>query len=259
VSLIFLLISTIDRFFIKHFCSIDELGIYALGIRFSSLANLLLITPFNLVWLPFALSIEKEPDSGKVYSTVLTYFLFLSLFLALAISLLAPDVIRAISPQSYWGNYRFISLLTHAAAVYIVNRNVGIGISLRERTELHLYASILALGTSIACNLVLVPRLGIDGAAISNLASFLVMAVFTFFISRKVYPIAYETRRLVHQSAIFGTLLIASFAVSTSSLWLSFLLKILMIAGFPFLLFITGFFNPAEIRKIKGILKSRMP
>ena len=259
VSLIFLLINTLDRFFIKHFCALDELGIYSLGTRFSGLLQLLLVTPFNLVWLPFALSIEKQPNSKEVYSSVLTYFLFLSLLLALTISLLTPDVIRIISPQSYWGSYRFVSLLSLSAVFFIINRNVGIGISIREKTEFHLFAASVSLVANIGANYLLIPHLGIMGAAISNLASLAIMVSITFFVSQRMYPIRYEFGRLLHQGGLFAGLLLICFHVSIDSIAFSLLFKMFMIACFPLLLYITGFFNRAEINRVKGILKSSFP
>jgi len=258
VSLIFLLLNGIDRFFIKHFCSLDELGVYALGSRFSGLLNLFLITPFSLVWLPFALSLEKDPKHKEIYSTVLTYFLFLSCLLSLAIAMLTPEVIRIISPESYWGDYRFVILLTFSAIFFVLNRNLGIGISLKEKTEYHMFAAILALGINAGLNYLLVPILGINGAAISNMAAFVGMMVFTFMVSKRIYPIRYECRRILHLLLVFLAILFGSLSVSVESLGASILIKLLLIGCFPLCLYLTRFLKPMEIDRVKQILKSRL-
>ena len=122
-----------------------------------------------------------------------------------------------------------------------------------------MFASLIALAANIGLNFLLVPFLGITGAAVSNTASMFLLVLFTFFISRKIYPIRYEYGRLIHQSTFFLALLLLSFLISIDSIGLALLLKAFLIACFPLTLYLTGFFNQAEINKIKGILRSNFP
>jgi O-antigen/teichoic acid export membrane protein len=257
VSLTFNLIGSLDRFFIQHFRSPEELGIYALGVRFVTLLNLLLITPFSLAWLPFAFSLEKESNSKGVYSSVLTYFLLIGLMMGLLICLLTPEVIRLISPEAYWGNYRFVVPLTLGTIALGVYRNVALGIALKEKTVLVMIAGLAALGTNIVLNYIFVPTFGVMGAAASNLIAYAVLALTTLGYAQRLYYIRYEYGRLLHQVLVFLAVLTISFRFQGYSLWVRTGLKLVLIGCFPVLLYVTGFFHRDELSAIRSSLARR--
>ena len=257
VSLTFNLIGSLDRFFIQHFCSAEELGIYALGVRFVTLLNMFLVVPFSLAWLPFAFSVEKKPDSKRIYSTVLTYFLFVGLFMGLVVSLLTPDVIRMISPESYWGDYRFVILLTLGMITLGVYRNVLLGIAIKEKTKFVMVASLASLGANVVLNYLLVPAFGIWGAAVNNLISYTVLAGITFLYAQRLYPIRYAYGRLLHLLVAFFAVLAFSFIVQSGSFLLNIGIKIALICGFPLLLYVTRFFHRDELSAIRSAMEKR--
>ena len=37
-----------DRYFVKHFCSLSDVGIYSLGYKFGFILSVIVIHPFNL-------------------------------------------------------------------------------------------------------------------------------------------------------------------------------------------------------------------
>jgi len=257
-SVTFLLINSMDRFFIKHYCGMEELGIYALGFRFVSILTIFLINPFNMAWLPFALSIEKDKNAKEVYANVLIYFLFLGLFMALLITLFTPEVVKLISPQSYWGNYHFVSILCVAYLFFGLFHNIKIGIAIKEKTQIFLITSLCALGVNALLNMLLVPRFHLAGAAFSNLGAYLTLFGMTFYFSQRIYAIVYNPWRIFMLATVFGFILALTFVVRIDSLALSLLVKTGLLACFPTALLLLGFFTKSEIRRFKSLLGQRV-
>ena len=252
-SITFLLINSMDRFFIKYYCTPDELGMYALGFRFVSLLTIFLINPFNLAWLPFALSIEKNENAKDIYANVLIYFLLVGLVLALVIILFAPEVIRLMAPPSYWGSYRFLVFLVLAYLVFGLYQNVRIGISITEKTHYYLFGSFGALGVNFILNSLLVPRFHLLGAAWSNLGAYLTLFFVVFFLSMKTYFIRYDYRRIFLQSSVFFVILLLSLFVSGEPLVFRIAAKTFLLFLFPLSLYFFGFYTRAEVHRIKSL------
>lgn len=87
-NILFLITSTSDRFFLNQFSTSSDLGLYGYGVKFASLMNILIITPFFLGFNPIRWEIYSRPDSCEVFSRLYTvllssllifYFIFTSL------------------------------------------------------------------------------------------------------------------------------------------------------------------------------------
>ena len=74
--------------------SLTESGLYSMGYKFGSIISLLVVTPFQLGWVPVAYSVAENRDMRTTYARVLTYFSFVAMFASLAVSLLSKDVLR---------------------------------------------------------------------------------------------------------------------------------------------------------------------
>ncbi len=89
-----------DRFFLAHLASLDEVGLYELGVRIAS-AMVLLLTAFRMAWPAFAYSIEDDDEAKRTYAFVLTYLVLVATWLALALGLLAPWLVRLLTPPQF--------------------------------------------------------------------------------------------------------------------------------------------------------------
>ena len=81
------------------------------------------------------------------------------------------------------------------------------------------------------------------------------MALALFLANRAVYPIDYETFRILKIAAAGGMIFAASFLVTSSRLGVEFLLKSFLLAGFFGVLFGLRFFQPGEFRAFAQALR----
>ncbi|MCE9627556.1 MAG: oligosaccharide flippase family protein [Candidatus Eisenbacteria bacterium] len=199
------IIGSVDRWALQHFASLDEVGTYALAIKFFAVVTMG-VSAFQLAFMPFAFARAQDPEAPRLYARVLGLYVAIATAGALAVGLLAPLGIQLLATQDYAAASRPALWLAFAAvaqgAYYVAA--LGINLSLRNRL-LGLSAGGAAL-LAAAANLVLVPRLGAEGAAMATCAGYVTSAVLTYVISQRVYPLPYRGARLAALFAVGVTL-----------------------------------------------------
>ncbi len=234
-----------DRFFIAKFKGQAAVGYYSVGVRIAS-ASLLLLAAFRLAWPAFAYSIEDESEAKRTYGYVLTYLLFVSCWLAVILGLLAPWLVRLLTgrPEFYAGA-RVVPVLAFSVAALGGYTVVAIGLGRARKTQFNWVVTGAAAVIDVALNLVLVPRFGIIGAAISGAAAYTSMFVFMSLYSVRVYPIPYQWRRV----ALLAATAVGLVAVG-KSLHVPLAGALLLAAAYPLILLPLGFYLPAERRRL---------
>jgi O-antigen/teichoic acid export membrane protein len=248
-------VSLADRYFLKAYRTLDEVGIYSVGASFG-LALRLFLSAFEFAWTPFFLGVMREPDAKRIYSTVSTYVLALLVLLVAAVCAMAPDLVRlATTPRFHPGAIvtPWIALGVMFQGVYLVG---SIGLVITKRTTRYPLATGLAAVTSLSFNVWLIPRYGMLGAAWANAIAYGTLAAVTVGFSWHLYPIPYEWGRLLRVS-IAG---VAAYAAATGILPQStpalpglFLRGLLTAVVYALVLWVSGFFHAGELRVLRDI------
>lgn len=243
-----------DRYFLEHFSNLQEVGLYALGCKLAAIMTLV-IGAFQLSWGPFLFSIEKEKNAREIYSRILTHFLLVMGLLSLGLSIFAKELVMLLSTPTYFDAHRVVSLIALAYLLHGVYVVVGVGINLKNKT---IYFPIV-IGMVAILNLVLnylfIPKYGMMGAAVATLISYFFMVLGIYWSSRKYYPINYEWMRIGKITLVWLGLYIVAAVAKFRTFSEELLLKSLLLATYPVLLFFMRFFTPGELTKLKQITR----
>ena len=150
-----------DRFFLNHFAGIEEVGRYEIGVRIAS-AMVLLITAFRTAWPAFAYSIDDEAEAKRTYAYVLTYLVAVASWLALALGLLSPWLVRLLATPDYYEGGRVVALLAFGGVAYAAYIVMAIGVGRAKRTQFNWVIAGGAALVSVALNLAARARLRDD-------------------------------------------------------------------------------------------------
>ncbi|HSE96790.1 MAG TPA: polysaccharide biosynthesis C-terminal domain-containing protein, partial [Blastocatellia bacterium] len=203
----------------------------------------------------------KEEGAEEYYSRVLTYIVFVSMFLALGVAAVAGDGLQLKGSRGYWPAAEIIPLLSLSAVFDSASRVLNIGTTLKKRTIFAPLVLVAALGVNIGLNFILIPRYGVMGATLATLLSFIIFCALRFWSSNLFIKIRYEWGR-VFTIVIIGAVLIATFYLldfargatrAPSILYLSLGVKTLLALSFPFLLYLLRFYDEKERRRIAEI------
>ncbi len=228
-----------DRFFLVHLASIEEVGLYEIGVRIAS-AMVLLLTAFRMAWPAFAYSIEDDGEAKRTYAFVLTYLVVVASWLALALGLLAPWLVRLLTQPEFYEGERVVAPLAFGGMAYAAYIVMAIGVGRAKRTQFNWAITGLAAVVNVALNLILIPAYGIMGAAVATVVAYVVMFLGMTWYAQRVFPVPYQWRRVLTAVAAAVGLLLLGEAVGGLAAALALTL------AYPLALLLLGFFLPEE-------------
>jgi O-antigen/teichoic acid export membrane protein len=168
--------------------------------------------------------------------------------MSLALAVLAPWLVDLFAPK---GNFArsadAVPLLCFATAAYSGYSVLAIGIGRTRQTQYNWIVTGIAAAVAIGLNLALIPPYGMMGAAVATLAAYLVLFVGMWLNSRRVYPVPYQWRRVITLSAVAAGLAVLGGVVG------SLPLAIALIVAYPLALFPLGFYQPAELARLRRL------
>jgi O-antigen/teichoic acid export membrane protein len=238
-----------DRLFLARLADTTEVGLYSVGVRIAS-AMVLMITAFRLAWPAFAYSIHDDREARRTYAFVLTYVVLVTTWVATALALLSPWLVRWIAAPAFESASRVVGPLAFAAVAFAGYIVVAIGVGRAKRTQFNWVVTGAAAAINIALNLLLIPPYGMMGAAIATIAAYSTMFFGMVWWSQRVYPIAYQWRRIVTAAAT-GAALVAIAKLAGGGLPVAAALAL----AYPLVLLPLGFYLPAERKAIGGRLR----
>jgi len=239
-ALALIIVNFSDRFFLVHLDGLDEVGLYEIGVRLAS-AMVLLLTAFRMAWPAFAYSIEEDAEAKRTYAFVLTYLVVVASWLALALGLLAPWLVRLLTQPQFYEGSRVVPLLAFGTVAYAAYIVMAIGVGRAKRTQFNWAITGIAAALNAVLNVILIPPYGMMGAAIATAAAYCAMFVAMTWHAQRIFPTPYQWRRVVTATAAAVGLLLAGKALDGG-----LALTLLLVAVYPLVLLPLGFLLPAE-------------
>jgi O-antigen/teichoic acid export membrane protein len=237
-----------DRFFLVKLTDAHEVGLYSIGVRLAS-GIVLLLTAFRMAWPAFAYSIEDDREAQRTYSFVLTYVVYVCCWLALALGLLAPWILRLITTPPFYPAENVVAPLAFGVAAFGASVVVQIGTGRSRQTRANWLVTGLAAVLNIALNLILIPPYGRMGAAIATVASYVLLFVVMAWRAQAVFRVPYQWRRV----ATLGLVAVA-LTVLGKSIDAPLALALALTAAYPLVLAPLGFYLPAERKRLRRLL-----
>lgn len=179
------------RYFVQYYDATSEVGLYQVASSVAAVVALL-TSAFQLAWGPFAMSIHKQAQARDVYAAALLAYAWLTCMVGTGLSLLAPEAIRLVATEAYLGASTAVAYLAFGYIMVGLGYIAALGPSLAKTTRPIGVAITCAALLNLGLNLVLVPRMGKEGAALSTLLSQAVVPVYVFYRSQQLYHIHYR-------------------------------------------------------------------
>ncbi len=228
--------------------ALHQLGQYSLANKITS-AMVLVFTAFQIAWPAFAYSVEDEDEAKRAFSFVLTYLMLVAAWVAVGLSLLAPWIVHIGRKPGYWGASSAIAPLAFGSVFLAGFIVVSIATGRVRKTQFNWIASGAAAALNIGLNFWLIPAYGMLGAAYATLAALLMLMVVRTWNAQKLFPVAYQWRRI-------AVMLAAAGGLTTVGEYLprSLLLAVGLSLAYPLLLGALGFYLPAERKRLRRLL-----
>ncbi len=251
----FLIISLSDRFLIRFFLDLDNLGIYGITYKIG-LPIFFIVKAFRSAWAPAVLDETEEDETRQMCARVTTYFTLFGIFGCLILATFAREIIVLIAgdnAQIYLDGIRVVPLVGLAFFFYGLYIILTAGVYAKGRAGSLPFIVGTGACVNIAINILLLPKIGFIAAAYSTLIAHVLMAVLLYFIVRRFYPVPYEYGRL-GKICVAGTIVfvVLSPYIHDTSIQ-GIIARIIFVAGYPLILWGWRFFTPREWRRLREL------
>ena len=184
-SLIRWITDSSDRYVVGIFLGLNAVGIYSAAYAIGNLVYLF-IAPIQFILFPelSRLFDENKIDTVRSYlSYSLRYFLLIAIPSVVGLSVLARPILETFTTPEFAAGSSvipFIALAGLFGGAFQIIINIT---HLFKKTQFNLFIHIIAAVANLALNIILIPLIGILGAAIATFISYFLMMIIGILIS----------------------------------------------------------------------------
>jgi O-antigen/teichoic acid export membrane protein len=239
-----------DRFFLQHLRSLDMVGVYAVGYKFGYMLNYLVVQPFFVMWQSRMFAIYAQPGHRKIFGQFFTLYAMALTYAGLGLAILSPEIVRIMVSPRFAASQEIIPIVAFAYIIYGIGYYVQVGMFVTNRTGL--IGAIGAAGAAInlTLNYFLVLRYGMMGAAWATLLSFLAIALASYWMSNRVYPLPLRVGGVSLAIMLAAVLYLGSRWLDPASAIAAVAVKFCLLAAFPIALWKARILSPFEIEAV---------
>jgi len=242
-----------DRYLVTYFLGLGSVGVYSAAYSIGNLIQLF-ASPLQLILLPELSKLfdENKIDQIRIYlSHSLRYFLLITIPAVFGLSALAKPLLGIFTTQDFLSGWLVIPIIAFsglAAGVFQIFVNT---MFLVKETKSATYITTIAAVSNVLLNLLLIPSIGIIGAALSTLISYFLMIVLCIRISMKYFEFDYYFYDIA--KSIFSSfamyLFVSHFVIS--NVYELFGVAAMGAFVYIFVMFIIGGFSKCELSVVK--------
>jgi len=257
-ALFFMCMALLDRYLLWFFLEGDQMlkesaiGAYSVGAKFASVP-MLLISAFNLGWQPFYLTNGSDQKAVKKYQKIGTIFTVIVLSVSWFVAIIMPIIGTLNLPYTntpiIGENYReFINvipmiLISHVFyALYIINMHA---IYLCNKQNWSPIFRMIGALINITLNIILIPKYGIEGAAIATALSYGFMFILLLYKNQNWMPIKLAWNDII----ILAIMIFISIFSRTQAISIQYYIMLLTFLYICFLMYKHGIKNLISLFK----------
>jgi O-antigen/teichoic acid export membrane protein len=182
-------------------------------------------------WMPFLYRVVAErSDASSIVSRFAVYYLTVLTIPALAVALLAKDLIDILGDARFAGAYAFVPAFVLFYYIQAIAAAMGRGMDLAKKTALWPVVAVVSVVTAIVALSVLVPLWGAAGAVAALTCAATLRVITQVSLSVHYYPRPLRLGVLAQVWAAALAFFAIGFVVQWPNLWVSIAAKSVLIA-----------------------------
>ena len=197
-----------DRYLLRLFGSLEQVGVYSLAYKIGHAVNMLCIVPFVSIWNVVMYEIAAQPDSRRTYATVFRHYISALLVVMLAASLFAFVLLPVLTPGDFAGAVDLVPIVLLAFVFFSMHAQFCVPALLVKKTTSLLPASAAGVVVNVSANALLIPHFGATGAAWSSVLTYATFSFGGLWVYRQIDRYPYPFGRLFVSTLLVGALFV---------------------------------------------------
>lgn len=162
-----------DRIMLNEMAGPDETAVYSLVYNVGSIL-IALYTALNGAWVPWFYKHLAIDDAGSI-KKVQTIYLYGFTLLTIGILTVSPEIIKILSPQSYWKGIRYVNLIVAASFLIFIYVFFTAYLMYLKKNGIIARNTVIAAAINILFNGLFIPHYQAAGAAAATIFSYAVL------------------------------------------------------------------------------------
>ncbi len=235
--------SVSDRYMVNGFIGSEANGIYAVSYKLPTLLTLL-ATVFMQAW-QFSAVTESEGERQEhidFFSKVWGSFQAVMFIAGSAVIVFAKPAMKILTTEEFYTAWKYIPLLSIAMIFTAFTNFAGTVYVVNKKSNISFFTALVGAASNIILNFLLIPSpLGVQGAALATVVSYILAFIIRAIVARKYIPFKlYSMHIIINSIIIFVQTVIMIFEVKYWIIIESVLLLLLALINIKFVL---GFIN----------------
>jgi O-antigen/teichoic acid export membrane protein len=177
------------------------IGVYSFGYQIGYVITIIVVS-FNSAWSPYFYRVGQEPYGPRLFRQITTLVMAGLLAMAVGLAALAPEVVTVMAGSRYAQSVDVLRVVAFASVLQGLYTMLVTVVFLTKRTRRLAILTVSSAILNVGLNLVLIPRIGIMGAAWSTIAAYAFFAAATWWYARRWYPLHLDYARLAALAAL---------------------------------------------------------
>lgn len=205
-----------DRYVIQSLIGAEPLGSYSAAYNMCEYAQSILVMSFGQAVGPMYMRLWEEKGVAATRAFIeraLHFYILGATALVALVSLVGGDVLTTLASQRYGAGAAVIPWVIAGMAIDGCLPILGAGIFIKKQTKALMLLVVASAALNMALNYALVPKMGIVGAGIATLVSYLLLSIGASIVGRRTIAIGLPIGTLAKFIAIgFATYFVADVA-----------------------------------------------
>ena len=241
-----------DKVLLNSMTSLTLVGLFDVGSQIGKVVNMISLG-VNSAYAPwFFDQVKNDPNSKTNIVTVTHKIVLFYVFIGVAISWIAPELLHIISKPEYYEAWTIVPLI---ATAFVINGFYFTfsSVFFLEKTKHLFILTMIGAVANLILNLIMIPSYGILGAAIASILTKVFFTCLTYWFSQRIYHLPYNTIYIISIITVGFVLSMLPYIIQERldqyNLWVIGGIKCFILTIFG------GYLLLHELKDIKGILK----
>lgn len=190
-----------DRFMITYFLGASANGIYAISYKVPTILTIL-VGILIQAWQISANQASEDKQIGNYYTRIYKYLDAFVLCVSAGTIVMAQPLISIMAADDYFEAWRYVPVLVFAICFYSKAQLLGTIYTTFRHTTMAFITNFVAAVINIVGNFVLIPKMGIMGAAVATAMSYVVLWLVRCLDTKKHVTIEYDMKKEILTSVV---------------------------------------------------------
>lgn len=185
---------SIDRISVRAFSGLKEVGLYSGAMMIIALLTTVQ-GAFSTFWTPVAYEKYNKNPEDKQFFININEIVSLAMLVISILVIAFKDILIIFIGKEYRGAEFIFPFLVLMPIMYTISETTVMGINFGKNTKAHINVAIISAVANVIGNLILVPKYGAMGAAVSTGLAYVVFFASRTYYANKFYKVKYKLKK----------------------------------------------------------------